>query len=488
MNYKEKFVQEISELVVKYPSSFFNSVSIAQACLETGFGTSRIYREANNAFGYKAKAGEWDGSTYSIESPEEENGRTVLVRSRFRRYDSVEDSVKDHANLMTRTPAYAEIYKRAIKASYPDEQARALSGSYATDSKYGQKLIQIMDDYDLRRYDKGDNMKPKIIDRRTQALGYPGHGVYPKRPLTNIKYIVWHYTASTNSGYGGDIIERHENWWRDGRGWEIGGYNYYIDRQGNIFWNYDLSVVTYGAGAVNPRAMHISLEASSKSNYTPAQLQAREDLTVWLLKEPLNHLGANAVKQHKDFMSTTCAGYTESDMVSYRSHISTLLDADWGSQSNTPDSIEPSKNGKYTVKHGDTLWAIAQANNVTVDELREWNGIAKGQWLKTGQVLYVTEPKKDSYTVVKGDSLWAIGQKFDVTVDEIKKWNNLESNIIYTGQELHVTEPEVIDPESEVTVPEEAEIVEEIETEEAVELEEGQFILNGVVYQVSEVK
>jgi hypothetical protein len=46
----------------------------------------------------------------------------------------------------------------------------------------------------------------------------------------------------------------------------------------------------------------------------------------------------------------------------------------------------------------------------------------------------------ETYTVLRGDSLWSISKKFDVTVDEIKKWNGLKSDTIYVGQILKIKE------------------------------------------------
>ena len=52
---KVEFIEYIAKMVIQTPSDFFNSVSIAQACLESGYGTSDLYKGFNNAFGYKAK-------------------------------------------------------------------------------------------------------------------------------------------------------------------------------------------------------------------------------------------------------------------------------------------------------------------------------------------------------------------------------------------------------------------------------------------------
>lgn len=299
--------------------------------------------------------------------------------------------------------------------------------------------------------------KPKIVDRRRKALGYPGHGVYPKRPLSAIKNIVWHYTATTHAGDAENIIAAHESYWRNHHGWDIGGYAYYIDRQGKIVQNYDLEVVTYGAGIANPYCLHISLEASDENNYTPAQIKSREELTLWLLTGALKHLGGSSMRGHKEMPgnSTSCPGYSISKLNALRSDLTKkLASKNW--VDTTPAQISTKvKGNKYVVKHGDTLWAISKAFGVSLDQLREWNGIKEGQWLKTGQTVYVKAPTAyNTYTVVKGDYLYKIATKYGVTVAEIKEWNDLETNLISVGQELLIAKPlQIIDKKDEPKKP-----------------------------------
>lgn len=163
---KKEFIEYIAEIVVRTPSEFFNSVTIAQACLESGFGTSVLYKAFNNSFGYKAKEGEWDGDIAGdYKSDEEINGVEIKdVPSDFRAYKNIEESVKDHAYMMSRTSSYAAIYKDAINAKTPEAQAKALTGTYAGDSKYYDKLMNIINTYGLKKYDTGQkitNPQPK---------------------------------------------------------------------------------------------------------------------------------------------------------------------------------------------------------------------------------------------------------------------------------------------------------------------------------------
>lgn len=102
----------------------------------------------------------------------------------------------------------------------------------------------------------------------------------------------------------------------------------------------------------------------------------------------------------------------------------------------------------YTVNKGDTLWGISKSNDVTVHQLKEWNDlnsnlIYPGDQLTLNEVS--TSPNtrvdksSDSYTVRTGDTLWGISQKFNISVNEVKAWNGLETNVIFPGQELAVS-------------------------------------------------
>lgn len=115
----------------------------------------------------------------------------------------------------------------------------------------------------------------------------------------------------------------------------------------------------------------------------------------------------------------------------------------------------------YKVQSGDTLWRIANSNNVSVQELKTWNTLNSntihvGQELTLiaphthEQVLKISntqnstvEPKQPSttktYVVQSGDTLWRIATKNSLTVNQLKSFNNLTSNNIAVGQVLKLT-------------------------------------------------
>lgn len=93
---------------------------------------------------------------------------------------------------------------------------------------------------------------------------------------------------------------------------------------------------------------------------------------------------------------------------------------------------------EYTVQKGDSLWKIAKEYNLSVDDIVDFNGLTSLN-LKIGDILKIPTiagTSNDVYIVQNGDSLWSIARKFNVTVDELKNKNGLTSNLLSIGQEL----------------------------------------------------
>ena len=113
------------------------------------------------------------------------------------------------------------------------------------------------------------------------------------------------------------------------------------------------------------------------------------------------------------------------------------------SQSSASAQSSSPTNGTYMVKAGDTLWSIANANDMTVAQLKQKNDLSDDT-IYVGQTLNVSSAKSASttstasatYTVKSGDSLWKIASANGTTVNQLKSLNNLSSDLIYAGQQL----------------------------------------------------
>jgi len=148
----KEFIEMIKEpaLNIEKEHGIPAAIIIAQAALETGWLRHQIedkYTGNNsyNLFGIKAHGG-WAGDTVTINTHEHINGKRVLIEDEFRAYDCFEDSIMDHMKFLFENPRYS----KTLETDDPIEFARRLQAAgYATDPAYADKLISIMQTYDL---------------------------------------------------------------------------------------------------------------------------------------------------------------------------------------------------------------------------------------------------------------------------------------------------------------------------------------------------
>ena len=106
-------------------------------------------------------------------------------------------------------------------------------------------------------------------------------------------------------------------------------------------------------------------------------------------------------------------------------------------------NYEPIVNiGTYKVQKGDTLWNIAKKNNITVDELKRLNNL-NSNLLYIGQELKIPGKEEENivqegnvYEVQKGDTLYSIAKKYNTTVDKLKEINSIVGDILTIGTTL----------------------------------------------------
>ncbi len=124
------------------------SLTLAQAILESAWGKSTLASTYHNLFGIK---GSYNGMSVNMPTYEEYGGRMVLINDAFRRYPDNNASVQDHTDFLIRNSRYHNLIgvRDANTATY-----LIRADGYATASTYTSSLRNVINTYDLTRYDK----------------------------------------------------------------------------------------------------------------------------------------------------------------------------------------------------------------------------------------------------------------------------------------------------------------------------------------------
>ena len=143
---QEKYISQYAELAVKemYRSGVPASITLAQGLLESGNGKSVLAVKGNNHFGIKCHKG-WTGK--SMRHDDDRKNEC------FRVYDSPEESFRDHSDFLRYRDRYSFLFDFRI-TDYKSWAHGLKKAGYATDPSYPQKLIRIIEEYDLYKYDR----------------------------------------------------------------------------------------------------------------------------------------------------------------------------------------------------------------------------------------------------------------------------------------------------------------------------------------------
>lgn len=146
-------------------TGLLTSVTLAQFILESGYGRSPLFRNSNNCFGMKEKLSGniWYGSTWNgkdtsdIFTDEYFSDRGMIsIKRRFRKYENVLQCIADHSGYMLNSTSQGRMRFEGINDPANDHVQRCrilVNGDYCTNPKYDEHLINIIEKYDLTKYD-----------------------------------------------------------------------------------------------------------------------------------------------------------------------------------------------------------------------------------------------------------------------------------------------------------------------------------------------
>lgn len=143
---REEYIAVYKEIAIEEMNSFRipASITLAQGILESANGNSALAKRAKNHFGIKCHKG-WNGKTYHMDDDAEDEC--------FRKYADPYESFKDHSIFLSTRSRYAFLFTLEI-TDYKGWANGLKKAGYATNPKYPQLLIKIIESYNLDQYDK----------------------------------------------------------------------------------------------------------------------------------------------------------------------------------------------------------------------------------------------------------------------------------------------------------------------------------------------
>lgn len=147
----DNFISTISPIAQSIANSnnLYASTMVAQAALESGYGTSYLTQIANNLFGIKS----FDGTGVKLKTSEyNSKGQAYSTYAYFKSYNSVVDSLQGYATFLTVNSRYANVFKSQAKDGI-EAATNIQKDGYATDPSYATKLINLIKTYNLTALD-----------------------------------------------------------------------------------------------------------------------------------------------------------------------------------------------------------------------------------------------------------------------------------------------------------------------------------------------
>ena len=471
----------------------YTSVMIAQAALESAWGTSALSAEPNhNLFGVK---GNYNGQSVNMYTLEDAGAQKYYgIYDNFRKYPSYKESMDDYVDkIINGIKGAPMFYSGAWKSrtnSYQDA-TRYLTGRYATDTAYYAKLNRIIEQYGLTKYDNGTATAIAAgIEERTSSVGgqytvQAGDTLYgiSRKAGVSVDQLLTVNGLSTSS-----VI-------RPGQSLSLGtpakqtnstvattvstkSVSNTAKATANGYYTVKAGDTLYGIS--RKFGMSLSQLVSANGISTSSVIQPGQTLRVvggesasTVVKTntaSTRTSGGNYIVQPGDTLYSIARrsgmslntllsinGLSQSSVIRPGQTLSVSGNASQATatQVSYQSAGSTSGNGTYTVKAGDTLYRIAYNHGISLTTLLSINGLSETSTIRPGQQLAVsgsakttttTSAKTVSYstgasthTVQAGDTLFRIAKNNGLTLSELKALNGLTSNNIRVGQVLKVS-------------------------------------------------
>ena len=403
----------------------YTSVMIAQAALESAWGTSALASEPNhNLFGVK---GNYNGQSVNMYTLEDAGAQNYYgIHDNFRKYPSYKESMDDYVDKIVNGIKGAPMfYSGAWKSrtnSYQDA-TRYLTGRYATDTAYYAKLNRIIEQFGLTKYDNGTATAIAASIEEKSSIG-------------------GQYTVQA-----GDTL-------------------YAISRKSGVSVNQLLSLNGLSLNSVIRPGQSLSLGNNTKQTTntvvstpvsTTSVSKANGTYTV-KAGDTLYGISRKFGMSLSQLISSN--GISTSSIIRPGQTLRVVGGEASATVVRTSTSTARTSGGNYVVQAGDTLYSIARRSGMSLNSLLTLNGLSQSSIIYPGQSLTVSQSEGNfstpvstktnsassvvstsgTYTVKAGDTLYSIARRSGVSLNSLLSLNGLsQSSVIRPGQTLNVS-------------------------------------------------
>ena len=201
-NKTETYIEKYSSIAIDEMNRYNipASITLAQGILESGNGESILATEGNNHFGIKCHEN-WNGET--IIEDDDEKGEC------FRKYIKVADSYRDHSLFLTERERYTSLFLLS-PTNYKAWAKGLKKAGYATNPKYPSLLIDLIEKYDLSRFDKSSAQQKNFYFAHSYGFPYlSGIGAYyfNKKSLYFTEVNTSFVFSDANLGYHYELLD-----------------------------------------------------------------------------------------------------------------------------------------------------------------------------------------------------------------------------------------------------------------------------------------
>lgn len=220
---KEEYIEMYKDIAVQEMNIYHipASITLAQGILESAYGNSTLAKKANNHFGIKCHKG-WNGKTYHMDDDAKDEC--------FRVYKNPYESFKDHSIFLSTRSRYSFLFDLEI-TDYKGWAKGLKKAGYATNPKYPQLLINIIEEFKLYKFDQLYE-KDGYIQSKPKPLAQPAEQVNAKEDFQPVTVSENNRQIYENNGVKFIFARRGDSFYKIAQDFNI--YTWQVYRYNNM--------------------------------------------------------------------------------------------------------------------------------------------------------------------------------------------------------------------------------------------------------------